>query len=97
MSPTDQSSDTSYSPLTALRRVDARIGKWGYGVSGWAGVFVGAVSALLAEDVVELLSLTATPLPAVFAEPLVLLVLMYSLLGVAYAYRQRFAGPTCRF
>jgi hypothetical protein len=96
MSSTDQSDGTRTGPLTILRRLDATVTKWGYGVSGWAGVFVGAVSALLAEDVAAFLSLSDAPLGATLAEPFVLLVMVYGLLGVAYQYRQRYGGPSCR-
>ncbi|MFB6269503.1 MAG: hypothetical protein ABEH83_06140 [Halobacterium sp.] len=92
----DQSTETARRPLTALWKLDARVGKWGYSVSGWAGVFIGAVSALLADDVAAALSLAETPLPETLAEPLVLLVMVYGLLGVAYQYRKRYGGPSCR-
>ncbi|MXR20096.1 hypothetical protein [Halobacterium bonnevillei] len=96
MTSADNTSDARTGLLSKLRRIDCTISRWGYGVSGWAGVFIGAVSALLADDLAAWLSLSATPLPDTLTEPLVLLVLVYGLLGVAYEYRQRYGGPSCR-
>lgn len=81
--------------LTRLCRLDGSISKWGYGVSGWAGVFIGVFALTVAEEAVAALPQSAVPLPESLLEPLVLLVLVYVSLGVAYTYRQRYGGPSC--
>jgi hypothetical protein len=81
--------------LSTVRRFDARLSKWGYGISGWAGVLIGVFSLVVAEELVAALPVSRLPIPEAVVEPLVVLVLVYASLGVAYHYRQRFGGPSC--
>jgi len=80
--------------LGAARALDRRVSGWGYEVSGWAGLFVGAVAALLSQEVMEGVTL---PDPAgSLAGAALLLVLSYLGLWLAAVYRRRRGGPSCR-
>jgi len=79
--------------LGRLHRLDARVSGWGYEVSGWAGLFVGVVAALVTQEVMAGVHLGDT-LDGLAAAGL-LLVLAYAGLGLAAAYRRRAGGPSC--
>jgi hypothetical protein len=76
-----------------LRAADATVSKWGYGVSGWAGVVVGGIAMFAAQSASETAALSGVAHSLV--APLVWLVAVYGLLALAYRYRQRRGGPSC--
>lgn len=94
MSANDASAERN-SLVATLCRFDARISKWGYGISGWAGLLIGVFSLVVAEELVAALPLSNFPVPESLLEPLVLLGIVYLSMGVAYHYRQRYGRPSC--
>jgi hypothetical protein len=94
MSANDTSSERN-SLVGTLCRFDARISKWGYGISGWAGLLIGVFSLVVAEELVAALLLSNVSIPEALLEPLVLLLIVYSSMGATYHYRQRYSGPSC--
>lgn len=85
--------DSTPGLVRRLRAADATVSKWGYGVSGWAGVFVGGFSMFAAQFASEAIALSGLAHSLVAA--LVWLVAVYGLLALAYRYRQRRGGPSC--
>jgi hypothetical protein len=88
------SSDNSHTGIgRTLRAADATVSKWGYGVSGWAGVLVGGAAMLAAQTASE--QITISGVAHALVAPTVWLVAVYALLAVAYRYRQRRSDPSC--
>jgi hypothetical protein len=94
MAANDTSSEGN-SLVGTLSRFDARISKWGYGISGWAGLVIGVFSLVVAEELAAALPVSNVPIPEALLEPLLLLLIVYSSMGAAYHYRQRYGGPSC--
>lgn len=84
--------DTTGGLWRTFRRLDATVSKWGYSVSGWAGVFVGGIAMLAADWAAETVEYG---LLGSLVAPLVWLAFVYGLLALAYTYRKRTGGPSC--
>jgi hypothetical protein len=86
--------DSTLGLVRRLRAADATVSKWGYGVSGWAGVFVGGAAMFAAQFASEEIALSGVAHSLV--APVVWLVAVYGLLALAYRHRQRRGDPACR-
>lgn len=80
-----ETSDSNGTPLLdTLRSFDSQMNRWACAISGWEGIFIGALTVVFAEEFVELV-----PLSDVYATLALFpttLALLYILLFVAARY-----------